>query len=75
MATVVNRRHIAYSMHVTISTDERLLRRRTEGEIYQEQRNYRRRLNEERLRRKVQNRKTIFTAVTFVVNVGKTILR
>jgi hypothetical protein len=40
--------------------------------MYQEQRNHRRRLNEERLPRKVQNRKM---TVTFVVNVGKTISR
>jgi hypothetical protein len=56
---------------VKLSTDERQLTRGTEREMYQEQRNHRRMLNEERPPRKVQNRKTIFTTATFVVNVGK----
>jgi hypothetical protein len=43
--------------------------------IYQEQVNHRRMLNEEKPPTKVQNRKSIFATVTFVVNVGKNISR
>jgi hypothetical protein len=49
--------------------------KRPEREMYQEQRYHRRMLIEERYPRKVQNKKTIVTTVTFVVNVGKSISR
>jgi hypothetical protein len=58
-----------------MSRGGRQLTRKTEREICQDQRGHGRRLNEERLLRKVQNRKKIFKTVTLVVKVGKTISR
>jgi hypothetical protein len=58
---------------VTVSTDERQQTRGTEREIYLDHSNHILRLNEGRLLRKVQNRKTIFTTMTFVAIVGKSV--
>jgi hypothetical protein len=59
----------------SVSAEERQLTRRSERELYKDQRGHWRRLKEGRFMRKVQNRKAILTTVTFVVNVKRTISR
>jgi hypothetical protein len=60
---------------VTISTEERQLARGTEREIWLDHSNHILRLNGGRLPRKVQNRKTISTTMTFIANVWSSVSR